>query len=63
MPDHVRLILNPGTTEALSRPVGQAHRRAAGFVNARARETGRLFQGRVKQLLDIARRHSRPPCP
>jgi putative transposase len=46
MPNHVHLILNPGATQALSRTVGEAHRRYTGFVNARARETGHLFQGR-----------------
>jgi putative transposase len=46
MPNHVHLILNPGAGEALSRCVGEAHRRYTGFVNARARETGHLFQGR-----------------
>jgi len=46
MPKRVRLILNPGVTDALSRTVGEAHRRTTGFVNARARETRRQFQGR-----------------
>jgi putative transposase len=46
MPNHVHLILNPAATQVLSRTVGEAHRRYTGFVNARARETGPLFQGR-----------------
>ena len=46
MPNHVHLILTPGSGEALSRCVGEAHRRYTSFVNARARETGHLFQGR-----------------
>lgn len=46
MPNHVHLILTPSTPDALSRAVGEAHRRYTGFVNARARETGHLFQGR-----------------
>jgi putative transposase len=46
MPNHVHLILTPTTREGLSRAVGEAHRRFTGFVNARARETGHLFQGR-----------------
>ena len=45
-PNHVRLILAPATADGLSRAVGEAHRRYTGFVNARARETGHLFQGR-----------------
>jgi len=32
--------------EGLSRAVGEAHRRCTAFVNARARVTGHLFQGR-----------------
>jgi len=46
MPNHVHLILAPATGEGLSRAVGEAHRRYAAFVNARARVTGHLFQGR-----------------
>ena len=45
-PNQVHLILTPSTPDALSRAVGEAHRRFTGFVNARARETGHLFQGR-----------------
>ena len=52
MPNHIHLILAPpdGAAEAasaaLSRAVGEAHRRYTAFVNARARVTGHLFQGR-----------------
>jgi putative transposase len=46
MPDRVQLILTPSSVEGLSRAVGEAHRRYTAFVNARARETGHLFQGR-----------------
>jgi putative transposase len=46
MPNHVHLILTPSTPEGLSRAVGEAHRRFTAFVNARARVTGHLFQGR-----------------
>ena len=46
MPNHVHLILTPRTQEGLSRAVGEAHRRYTAFVNARARVTGHLFQGR-----------------
>ena len=46
MPNHVHLILTPATSDGLSRAVGEAHRRFTGYVNARARETGHLFQGR-----------------
>ncbi len=46
MPNHIHLLLTPSAPEALSRAVGEAHRRYTGFVNARARVTGHLFQGR-----------------
>ena len=46
MPNHLHLILAPTTREGLSRAVGEAHRRYTAFVNARARQTGHLFQGR-----------------
>ena len=46
MPNHVHLILTPTGADALSRAVGEAHRRFTAFVNARARTTGHLFQGR-----------------
>jgi REP-associated tyrosine transposase len=40
MPNHVHLILTPGDAGALSRAVGEAHRRFTTFV---ARTTGHLF--------------------
>ena len=46
IPNHVHLILTPTTLDGLSRAVGEAHRRTTAFVNARARVTGHLFQGR-----------------
>ncbi|HXT07801.1 MAG TPA: transposase [Roseiarcus sp.] len=49
MPNHVHLLLTPTLPDAaasLSRAVGEAHRRFTAFVNARARTTGHLFQGR-----------------
>ena len=46
MPNHVHLVLTPAGADALSRAVGEAHRRFTAFVNARARTTGHLFQGR-----------------
>lgn len=46
MPNHVHLILTPETETGLSRAVGEAHRRYTAFFNARAGETGHLFQGR-----------------
>jgi putative transposase len=46
MPGHVHLVLAPADADALSRAVGEAHRRFTAFVNARARTTGHLFQAR-----------------
>jgi len=46
MPNHLHLILTPATAAGLSRSVGEAHRRYTAYVNARARVTGHLFQGR-----------------
>ncbi len=46
MPNHVHLILVPSRPDGLAKAVGEAHRRYTAFVNARARVTGHLFQGR-----------------
>ena len=46
MPNHVHLILTPDDSAGLALALARAHRLYAGFVNARARQTGHLFQGR-----------------
>jgi putative transposase len=46
MPNHVHLILTPADPAGLGLAMSRAHRLYAGFVNARARQTGHLFQGR-----------------
>ena len=46
MPNHVHLILVPSDESGLSRAVGETHRRYSGYINARLRVTGHLFQGR-----------------
>src|SRR5260370_19987242 len=46
MPNHVHLILVPAEATGLARALGDTHRRYTGYVNARARQTGHLFQGR-----------------
>ncbi len=46
MPNHVHLILVPDTANGLALALGETHRRYTGFVNARLRVTGHLFQGR-----------------
>jgi len=35
MPNHVHLILTPGTAEGIGRAVGETHRRYTNFINAR----------------------------
>ena len=46
MPNHVHLILTPRDGEGLALALSRAHRLYAGFINARARQTGHVFQGR-----------------
>jgi REP element-mobilizing transposase RayT len=46
MPNHVHLILAPGDDMGLALAMGRTHRLYAGYFNARARQTGHLFQGR-----------------
>ena len=38
-------ILVPATADGLARAVGETYRQYTGFVNARQRWTGHLFQG------------------
>jgi putative transposase len=46
MPNHVHLILTPDDGAGRALALSRAHRLYAGFVNARARQTGHVFQGR-----------------
>ena len=46
MPNHVHLVLVPSDEDGLRATLGDLHRRYTGFVNARARTTGHLWQGR-----------------
>jgi putative transposase len=46
MPNHVHLILVPADPTGLARALGDAHRRYTAYINARARQSGHLFQGR-----------------
>jgi putative transposase len=50
MPNHVHLILVPQSADGLARALGETHRQYTGFVNARARWTGHLFQGRYSSV-------------
>jgi putative transposase len=43
MPNHVHLILTPQDGEGLALALSRRRRLTAGFVNARARQTGHLF--------------------
>jgi putative transposase len=68
MPNHVHLILVPADATGLARALSEAHRRYVGYINARARQTGHLFQGRFgsvamdeEHLLLAARYVSRNP--
>jgi putative transposase len=49
MPNHVHLSLTPSTPDGLARAIGETHRQYTGFINARARWTGHLFQGRARR--------------
>ena len=51
MPNHVHLILVPAAEDGLARSIGETHRQYTGFVNARARWTGHLFQGRFSSVV------------
>jgi putative transposase len=46
MPNHVHLIVVPSDPDGLRRTFADAHRRYTGFINARHRWTGHLWQGR-----------------
>ncbi|MGE0612946.1 MAG: transposase [Hyphomicrobiales bacterium] len=46
MPNHVHLILVPGSEDGLRATLAHAHRRYAAHINARNKWTGHLWQGR-----------------
>jgi len=46
MPNHVHIILVPHDADGLRRTFGDVHRRYTGYINARLRTTGHLWQGR-----------------
>lgn len=46
MPNHVHIVLTPADEDGLWRTFGELHRRYTGYVNARRRTTGHLWQGR-----------------
>lgn len=50
MPNHVHVILCPRDEDGLWRTFGELHRRYTGFINARRRTTGHLWQGRFSSV-------------
>lgn len=46
MPNHIHVIVVPSDEDGLRRTFADAHRRYTGFINARHRWTGHLWQGR-----------------
>ena len=46
MPNHVHLIAVPSDKDGLRETFADAHRRYTGYINARLRATGHLWQGR-----------------
>ena len=50
MPNHVHLILVPSDEDGLRRTLGDVHRRYTGYINARLRTTGHLWQGRFSSV-------------
>ncbi len=46
MPNHVHLIVTPSDEDGLARTFRKVHRHYTGFINARMRTTGHLWQGR-----------------
>jgi putative transposase len=51
MPNHVHIVLVPTDEDGLRRTFADLHRRYTGFVNARARTTGHLWQGRYGSVV------------
>ena len=51
MPNHVHIIIVPGDIDGLRRTFADAHRRYTGFINARLRVTGHLWQGRFGSVV------------
>lgn len=50
MPNHVHIILVPHDADGLRRTFGDLHRRYTGYINARMRTTGHLWQGRFSSV-------------
>lgn len=50
MPNHVHIVLVPHDEDGLRRTFGDLHRRYTGYINARMRTTGHLWQGRFSSV-------------
>jgi putative transposase len=50
MPNHVHIIVVPADDDALSRTFRYVHRHYTGYINARMRVTGHLWQGRFSSV-------------
>ncbi len=51
MPNHVHLIAVPSDKDGLRKTFADAHRRYTGYINARLRTTGHLWQGRFGSVV------------
>lgn len=51
MPNHVHVIVTPRDADGLRRTFADAHRRYTGYINARLRVTGHLWQGRFGSVV------------
>ena len=50
MPNHVHIIVVPRDTDGLGRTFRHVHRHYTGYINARMRVTGHLWQGRFSSV-------------
>jgi putative transposase len=50
MPNHVHIVATPGDEDGLSRTFRYVHRHYTGYINARLRVTGHLWQGRFNSV-------------
>ncbi len=51
MPNHVHIIIVPSDEDGLRATFSDAHRRYTGYINARMRVTGHLWQGRFGSVV------------
>jgi putative transposase len=50
MPNHVHIIATPSDEDGLRRTFRYVHRHYTGYINARMRVTGHLWQGRFSSV-------------